>query len=116
MIFFVNKAGTYSEAAIGSDAITGGFASNTWHRMVVKQIISSGTSGRVYCWIDGLLVATDTGINGGGFPLYMKDALYDGGAVNANQTAGSWYFNRCSYVVKDNAQVYTEPDIRALLT
>jgi hypothetical protein len=46
----------------------------------------------------------------------MKDALYDGGAVNANQIAGSWYFNRCSYVVKDNAQAYTEPDIRALLT
>jgi hypothetical protein len=91
-------------------------SSNQWNTFVVKyRGNTSGTNCLTQLWINGVSRVSTTELNcqANTFPGYFKIANYDGGwGVLAG---GQWWHYTKAVAVKDNSQVYTEPQIRALV-
>jgi hypothetical protein len=115
-----NSLSSYVNYPIASGAgIT--LAGNVYYKYVVRiKLDATGTASRTQMWANGTQLVNTTVINcsnGGAsntFPAYFKTACYDG--AGSTRTGGLWWHYTKAVVVQDNAGIYTEPDIRALLT
>lgn len=91
------------------------FQANQWCTIVIRvRMDSTGVASLSQLWKDGTLLVNTTEINATtslGFPYYPKVAAYDGG-VALPASGGWWYYTSIQYFL-DNAQQFTEPQMRA---